>query len=271
MPDKGIYQPLSGGSQSLRLLELLPGKWCDDMNLQLWELTLAEARDRYISISYTWGKAGTVKQILITCNRTRVPISENLYTIFRRLRQPDCAILVWADALCINQADPSERTHQVGLMGEIYKYSRETIIWLGEKADSDDTGHRFLNSYIAQEDLICMGKGGPPRITWQGNDSDQRLLDGYLANCTLPDITATNDIFGAFCLIQSFAQGTSRSALAFLEDTVLIGQHRSHSQPHYAFMAEYERYSKAARVWDGLERLMSRPWVYTALPLFRTC
>ncbi|ORY08964.1 heterokaryon incompatibility protein-domain-containing protein [Clohesyomyces aquaticus] len=251
-----IYSPLPSGSHTIRLLDLLPGKWGDDINVRLQECTIAEARDRYISISYTWGEPGTVKQMLITCNRSRVPISENLYTLLRRLRRPERQTLVWADALCINQTDPSERTHQVGLMGEIYKNSKETIIWLGEEADSDDTGYRFLNEYITEEDSISMGKGAPPGVAWQGNDNggDQRLLDAYLANSKKRGVRAANDIFGAFCLIQSFAQGTSSSALKFLEESELTGQYP------YLPKTFLDPSSKASRVWAGLARLMSRPW-----------
>ena len=263
MTDDSIYQPLASQLHAIRLLELLPGKWSDDIKAQLREFPIAEAHDRYISISYTWGQQGTVKQILITCNGTRVPISENLYTILRRLRRPDYSILVWADALCINQADPSERTHQVGLMGEIYKNSQETIIWLGESADADDTGYGFLDTYIAEEDVLCMTEGGPPRVAWQGNTSDQRLLDAYLANSAQSSSTPdfSNDIFGAFCLIQSFAQGTSRSTLRFLEENETKGKNRWTPRPLRLAVAANGGPTKASRVWDGLERLLSRPWV----------
>ena len=258
-----IYRPLPSGSQTIRLLELVPGKWTDDIKVQLREVTIAKARDHYVAISYTWGQAGTVKQVLITCDRARVPVSENLYTILRRLRRPDVPVFAWADALCINQQDPSERTHQVGMMSEIYRNSRETVIWLGEQGDLDDTGDFALDPYITQRDLSCLKKGGPPRVAWKGSRGDQRLLNAYLANMTSSDGTTKrpNDILGAFCLIQSFAQGTSRSFLKFLEEAETVDQ--------YCFLSKSFRYSRAvngvqsnaSRVWAGLDRLMSRPWV----------
>lgn len=40
--------------------------------------------------------------------------------------------MLWIDALCINQADGIEKTHQVGLMSEIYKNTWRALAWLGE-------------------------------------------------------------------------------------------------------------------------------------------
>ncbi|KAF2676556.1 HET-domain-containing protein [Lentithecium fluviatile CBS 122367] len=274
MTDDSIYLPLPRRSRTIRLLELQPGRWSDPIAAKLRELTIREARDRYITVSYTWGKVGTVRQILISCNGRRTPISENLFTILRRLRRPDYPVLVWADALCINQSDPFERTHQVGLMGEIYRNGRETVIWLGEQNPSDDTGDRFLNEYMSVEDSACVSKGGPPRIAWHGNASDQRLLDAYLSSCRhsngietylreLVDGDTSNDIFGAFCLIQSFAQGSSEPALEFLQENERqMWEKHDYPKQWYGLIASdaHVQGSRASRIWAGLDRLMSRPW-----------
>ena len=38
---------------------------------------------------------------------------------------------MWIDALCINQDDTKERSHQFTQMGEIYRRDRQVISWLG--------------------------------------------------------------------------------------------------------------------------------------------
>ncbi|KAH7224386.1 uncharacterized protein BKA55DRAFT_545969 [Fusarium redolens] len=38
---------------------------------------------------------------------------------------------LWVDAICINQSDVSERTHQVGMMREIYSTASRVLIYLG--------------------------------------------------------------------------------------------------------------------------------------------
>lgn len=39
--------------------------------------------------------------------------------------------VVWADAICINQVDQTERGHQVALMRRIYSQAASTATWLG--------------------------------------------------------------------------------------------------------------------------------------------
>lgn len=48
------------------------------------------------------------------------------------VRGPNEERLLWIDAVCINQADNIEKTHQVGLMTEIYKATWRGIAWLGD-------------------------------------------------------------------------------------------------------------------------------------------
>lgn len=45
---------------------------------------------------------------------------------------------LWADSLCINQADVSERSHQVNLMGAIYKSAESVLVWLGPEEPSEN-------------------------------------------------------------------------------------------------------------------------------------
>jgi hypothetical protein len=60
----------------------------------------------------------------------------SLAQALRRLRHPKLARLLWADGLCINQHDLSEKGHQVQRMGEIFAKAENVLIWLG--ADPED-------------------------------------------------------------------------------------------------------------------------------------
>jgi hypothetical protein len=42
----------------------------------------------------------------------------------------DGKLLVWADAVCIDQRNVGERNHQVVLMGNIYSYAKSVIAWI---------------------------------------------------------------------------------------------------------------------------------------------
>jgi hypothetical protein len=54
---------------------------------------------------------------------------------------------LWIDAICINQANDSEQTHQVRLMAEIYGKASQVVVWLGiARGQSDDAMRGLLES-----------------------------------------------------------------------------------------------------------------------------
>jgi hypothetical protein len=59
-------------------------------------------------------------------------ITRNLHAALNDLRYKDRERILWADALCINQSDLVERTHQVSLMSSVYGRAALVIVWLGE-------------------------------------------------------------------------------------------------------------------------------------------
>ncbi|KAK2061504.1 HET-domain-containing protein, partial [Colletotrichum caudatum] len=59
-------------------------------------------------------------------------ITINCANALRRLRFPGWARDVWVDAICINQEDSNERSHQVGIMQYIYATAIRVVVYLGE-------------------------------------------------------------------------------------------------------------------------------------------
>jgi hypothetical protein len=41
-------------------------------------------------------------------------------------------LMLWVDAICIDQTDASEKSYQVGLMARIYMQAHQVIVWLGD-------------------------------------------------------------------------------------------------------------------------------------------
>ena len=121
------YEPLEQGH--IRLLRLLPGKEGDELTCSLITVPVDECPS-YEALSYCWGDPEPA--VYIQCDRTGyVRITTNLASGLRQIRYLKGARLLWADQICINQADIPERSAQVNIMGKIFEQALRVVIWLG--------------------------------------------------------------------------------------------------------------------------------------------
>lgn len=74
-------------------------------------------------------------------------IQPNLFEALKAIRKEDEELFLWADGICINQADTAERNHQVGLMGNIYRNAKNIRIWLGPAGEKSD----FVLDYVERD------------------------------------------------------------------------------------------------------------------------
>jgi len=127
------YSPLAG-ADSIRLIILQPGAPGSDIHCSLIHNTLTELRDdiyqHYTALSYVWGDASKSREVFVDHQSFQATI--NLAAALDDLRHHKNVLRLWADAICIDQSDISERNHQVGLMREIYSLAQHTVIHLGE-------------------------------------------------------------------------------------------------------------------------------------------
>ncbi|KAF9631152.1 hypothetical protein BFW01_g2014 [Lasiodiplodia theobromae] len=72
-------------------------------------------------------------------------LQTSLYLALRRLRREDRTVLVWADAVCIDQSDDSEKARQIHLLPQIFQSAQQVFAWLGEEEDDSSEAMRFLN------------------------------------------------------------------------------------------------------------------------------
>ena len=160
-----IYTPLPKADEDVRILLLR----CHGRS-QYDELVLLRQRerqeegnlkDRYTALSYTWNEDPTLlesadvpsgsseRQNVLTLSGTYLPIRNNLAKAIKKLRLARCAIecgndcrmctrRMWIDSVCINQADPVERTLQVSIMGSIYADAEMCVAWVGEDSMERD-------------------------------------------------------------------------------------------------------------------------------------
>ena len=112
-----IYTPLKHMEAEIRLLKICPGLEEEPLTCFLEPVLLTD-NIRYTALSYCWGNANDRADI--TVNGRHVSFTRSLESALRRMRNADQNTIVWADALCINQQDVTEKSVQVGLMGDIY-------------------------------------------------------------------------------------------------------------------------------------------------------
>jgi hypothetical protein len=125
--------------RSIRLLSLLPAK---DSHSPLEGLIGRVELDTiphhpYEALSYVWGSPEPSDEIFIDGCLFRV--TSNLGKALRRLRQTQEPRTLWIDAICINQADTTERASQVQLMGDIYKQASRVVAYLADLDEGMDS------------------------------------------------------------------------------------------------------------------------------------
>jgi len=171
----------------------------------------------------------------------------------RRLRRSGQPRILWVDAICINQSDLVEKSHQVSFMGEIYSKTTQCLIWLGEEpstpehattteqaaktAELANAADALIAGIISQFPHIDFSEVKPlPDIlhpvtadellegdafrivptapcTWHGDERDQTQLER--ATCgELPG----DPVFHAFCLLRMLAEDRHLHGIPYLKE-----------------------------------------------------
>jgi ankyrin repeat protein len=141
------YHPINLDRPAFRLARLRKGNQTDDIWLHLFDAYLDEIEDGgipYESLSYAWG--GTEKKAKIWVGGSMLGITENLYVALHHLRPQHTDRILWIDAICIDQSNSKERTHQVHHMSEIYRKADRVLVWLGQGNIETDALMDFLNT-----------------------------------------------------------------------------------------------------------------------------
>ncbi|RMJ12428.1 hypothetical protein CDV36_007916 [Fusarium kuroshium] len=144
-PPPDIYKPLDKDTREIRLFKILPSEDTNaTVEIQLFRRRLEDISGQFIPFSYVWGDAKDTKPIKV--NGISTPVTRNLADFLKQTRAllPDILIkgswdkpaIFWADAICINQKDPEERSHQVQLMKSIYSSAPMALTRLGDTKDA---------------------------------------------------------------------------------------------------------------------------------------
>jgi Heterokaryon incompatibility protein (HET) len=183
--------------RNIRLLDIRPGQGEDVIHLDLRTYPL-DCAPSYVALSYTWGDPKDTSTIL--CQGQTLCVTRNLKEALCQLRGSHRIFAgkvcvgsgcnktpyFWIDAICINQNDNDEKSHQVKLMWEIYSRADLVIAWLGKQDEVTERGLELIKritTVVEQRSNRLAARLG-------GERSYQSLSFTELAELGLPDITS---------------------------------------------------------------------------------
>ena len=166
-----LYQHLDSQRQEIRLLQIDPSlDFLASIKCRLFTASLAEVPPpSYKALSYVWGDPKVTAEIFINGVGRQVTI--NLVSALHRIRSKTDTIILWADAICINQDDLQERSKQVGMMALIYRTAELVLVWLGEESD---------NSQLAFDTLECWARWAENKTVGM-EEKDLLILESDIA------------------------------------------------------------------------------------------
>jgi hypothetical protein len=88
----------------------------------------------YVAISNCWGDALSTEEI--TVDGLELDVTRSLALALRAVQKQSFlignGIRIWADALCIDQGNNQEKSHQIRSMRQIYSKVTRVVCWVGE-------------------------------------------------------------------------------------------------------------------------------------------
>lgn len=122
---------------SIRLLVLHSAAELDaPLQISFLNGSLDSVEGDYEAISYTWGHPQLSFPLYVD-DGTCVFVTENLDSALRALRYVHRPRTLWADAVCIDQANDAEKAVQIPLMAQIFRGASRVLAWLGRSASRE--------------------------------------------------------------------------------------------------------------------------------------
>ncbi|CAN9208252.1 unnamed protein product [Alternaria alternata] len=140
------YEPIVA-DEELRVLLLEPGVFEEPLVGSLLVRKIGELTYRdfdwvpqgdgneWDCVSYCWGPQKDYTYF--SCDGRPLRITTTVEDMLKHLRELFIPRYLWIDAICINQADNTEKSLQVLSMGKIYSIASNVVVWLGPATDQD--------------------------------------------------------------------------------------------------------------------------------------
>jgi hypothetical protein len=186
----------------MRLLLLEKGRPQDPIHCSLKGMPIDGPDDSlpsYQALSYVWGKDDATHEIflhdielplnsmpptefyrlaMVQAKPRHFYVRSNLYKALKRLRSEEIDLWFWIDAICINQTDNVEKSHQLPKMLDIYSNAWNVCIWIGEHDEDEVAIHPldFIPDIVNLKKLDRMVSG---------EERDQKTLKSWVAFANL--------------------------------------------------------------------------------------
>jgi hypothetical protein len=171
------YISLDLTQKQIRLLHIAPSLDHESRLECSFSLASFDGDVNYEALSYVWGDVTPVKPIGL--EGKEVLITKNLHSALSHLRYNDRERILWADALCINQSDMVERTHQVSLMSSIYSRANLVVAYLGDAWEGCEVAMDAFRQ-LGSDDSLHLVKSLTPSLSVHGMGLDSAELRDHL-------------------------------------------------------------------------------------------
>lgn len=131
-------------STHIRLLCLFPGAFKTPLQCALKTVpleSLSESTIEFQALSYAWGDGSSDHFIFVReaadsdpFSLPFLPVRSNLHAALRHIREELFDTWLWVDALCIDQNNEQEKSHQIPHMPQIYSGAWNVAVWLGKSS-----------------------------------------------------------------------------------------------------------------------------------------
>jgi Heterokaryon incompatibility protein (HET) len=151
-----MYKPLDVATNEIRLLCIE----CDS-NSELLQASLVNSPlddpQPYMALSYAWKETALfsdtdlLESPHIKLNGQKFQVGHNLMSALEYLRRLPL-VMLWIDAICIDQSNIKERGEQVLRMESIYSKAQSVLVWLGREAQNSDEAVHLIETIAELND-----------------------------------------------------------------------------------------------------------------------
>jgi hypothetical protein len=154
------YKPLPPG-----YFRLLTIRDLGDSLIVKMEAFPMDGAPKYAAVSYARGRDVSSRAFL--CNDRNFAVSGYVLDALNHIGLAWQDSKIWIDAICINQADDTEKALQVAEMRRIYYKAEKVVVWLGAAEDESDLVLQNMEAFLEWNLSVRSTGFTPGQVGWR--------------------------------------------------------------------------------------------------------